>query len=73
MGHQLLEESRIEAARLEDNLRRELDARKRVDKMLRGYKDQVETSPLVFGRPFLALSQVLKPPPPPPAPGAFCS
>ncbi|CAN0124426.1 unnamed protein product [Ectocarpus sp. 4 AP-2014] len=33
----------IDRRRLQETLRREVDARKRVDKMLRGYKDEVET------------------------------
>ena len=40
---QILEETRVEIARLEDNLRRELDSKKRVETMLRSYKDEVET------------------------------
>ncbi|CAM9879888.1 unnamed protein product [Ectocarpus fasciculatus] len=33
----------IDRRRLQETLRREVEARKRVDKMLRGYKDEVET------------------------------
>ncbi|CAN0528144.1 unnamed protein product, partial [Ectocarpus sp. 12 AP-2014] len=33
----------IDRRRLQESLRREVEARKRVDKMLRGYKDEVET------------------------------
>ena len=40
---QILEETRVEIARLEDNLRRELDSKKRGETMLRSYKDEVET------------------------------
>jgi len=40
---ELLEKSRVEIARLEDALRRESDSKKRVEKMLKGYKDEVET------------------------------
>ena len=38
---QLLEESRLEISRLEDSIRRELEAKKRVETMLKSYKDEV--------------------------------
>lgn len=33
----------VDRRRLQETLRREVEARKRVDKMLRGYKDEVKT------------------------------
>lgn len=40
---ELLEKSKVEIARLEDAIRRENDSKKRVEKMLKSYKDEVET------------------------------
>ena len=40
---QLLEEARVEISRLEDSIRRELDSKKRIETMLKSYKDEVET------------------------------
>jgi len=42
---QLLEETRLEVARLEDAIRRELDSKKRVETMLKSYKDEVRLCP----------------------------
>ena len=40
---QLLQEQRLEVARLGDALKREADSKKRVETMLKGYKDEIET------------------------------
>ena len=42
---QLLEESKLEVARLEDSIERELDSKKRVETLLKSYKDEV---PILF-------------------------
>jgi len=40
---QLLQEQRLEVTRLGDALKREADSKKRVETMLKGYKDEIET------------------------------